>query len=462
MNPSQGSPQFNGRVSEREEFVKKKSLAALLIATVFLTAVGLATWTSPAAAQAPAAPEAREAAGISLDEQLLAVGKQDPSFGGMFFDEDGRMNIYVLESALAAQSGAAQIANMSVAIEAAFRGHPMLEAASTQRVQVLPAQFAFTQLYSWNEAATQSVLDLTGVVYTDIAEERNRLRIGVETEALASAVRERLANAGVPAEAVLIEQAAPIRQMVTLRSRFRPLVGGIQINFGNFLCTLGFLAIRAGVPGFVTNSHCTTIQGGVNNTIFHQPTAVGIANRVGLEIRDPFYFVGGVCPAGRRCRYSDTAYVRVPHPGGPAVGMLRGAIARPIALGSITTALPHYRITSENNVPFLNELLNKVGRTTGWSRGTVRRTCVNTNVSGTNITQLCQDFVAANVAGGDSGSPVFRITGAPNVRLYGILWGGGTLPGVGTVFVFSALGPRNVQRAAEMGPLTTCAAGFGC
>ena len=86
-------------------------------------------------------------------------------------------------------------------------------------------------------------------------------------------------------------------------------------------------------------------------------------------------------------------------------------------------------------------------------------------MSGTNIQQLCQDVVKANVAGGDSGSPVFRITNSPranDVRLYGLLWGGGTISGYGTVFVFSALGTRNMQRSAEMGTLTTCAAGFSC
>ena len=36
-----------------------------------------------------------------------------------------------------------------------------------------------------------------------------------------------------------------------------------------------------------------------------------------------------------------------------------------------------------------------------------------TNVSGTNIQQLCQDVVKAKVAAGDSGSPVFRITNSP-------------------------------------------------
>jgi hypothetical protein len=55
--------------------------------------------------------------------------------------------------------------------------------------------------------------------------------------------------------------------------------------------------------------------------------------------------------------------------------------------------------------------------------------------------QLCQTFVTANVAGGDSGSPVFDDSN----RLVGILWGGG-----GSSFVYSPIG----QVEKELGALT--------
>jgi hypothetical protein len=213
----------------------------------------------------------------------------------------------------------------------------------------------------------------------------------------------------------------------------------------------------------ITASHCTLTPGGVQHTIFHQPSPMR-ENRIGLETRDPRYFTGGVCPPGQRCRYSDSAFVRIPHTAGPAVPAILGSIARPAALNSISVS-GSFRITSENSAPLLNETVNKVGRTTGWSEGRVVATCVNTEVSGTDITLLCQDWVKANVDRGDSGSPVFRITNSPasgDVRLYGVLWGGGRVPRYGTIFAFSSLGASNLQRSAEMGKLTTCAAGFRC
>ena len=299
---------------------------------------------------------------------------------------------------------------------------------------------------------------------TDIAEDRNRLRVGVEKPELAAVVRERLARLSIPANAAIVELSTAMRPLVSLRDKFRPLRGGIQVNFGPGVCTLWFLAVRSGVSGMITASHCTLTQGGVQNTIFHQPN-LSATNRIGLETRDPGYFRGGVCPPGSRCRYSDSAFVRIPHTAGPAVSATRGSVALPVALDSVTVSGGSFRITSENSAPLLNEMVSKVGRTTGWSQGRVVATCVNTEVSGTDITLLCQDWVKANVNRGDSGSPVFRITNSPapgDVRLYGVLWGGGRVPGFGTVFAFSSLGTSNLQRSAEMGTLTTCAAAFSC
>jgi hypothetical protein len=444
-----------------------KPLAVAAVASALLALLdGVGMSTVPVAAQGQPTGIAQRGTSLTLDEQLLAIAKSDPAFGGMFFDRAGRLTMYVQEGALAAQDGYSRLAGMSLNVESAFRGHEMMAAAATQRVQVLPARYGFMDLYGWKEGLRAAdVFSVPGVVMTDIAEDRNRVRVGVERLEVATAVRRRLAARGIPPEAVLIEVTPRMRFMShTLRSKVRPMTGGLQINFGRYVCTLGFLAVRSGVAGFVTNSHCTTIQGGNNNTIFHQPSASGTINRVGLEIRDPSYFTGTGCYAGKKCRYSDTAFARVPHPSGPSVTTSRGYIARPVSVNSTNFSInhtkPRFRITSENSIPVLNETLNKVGRTTGWSQGRVSSTCVDTGVSGTNIVQLCQDYVTARVLGGDSGSPVFRImNSAGDVRLYGILWGGNS---GGTMFAFSAFGTRNIQRSTEMGTLTTCASGYGC
>jgi hypothetical protein len=96
----------------------------------------------------------------------------------------------------------------------------------------------------------------------------------------------------------------------------------------------------------------------------------------------------------------------------------------------------------------VGQTVHKIGRTTGWTRGSVTGTCVTVNLSGTNITQICQTLVSAGVGAGDSGSPVFRRQGSTsNVTLVGILWGGSG----SSLYVFSPI--SNIE--TELGALTT-------
>ena len=149
------------------------------------------------------------------------------------------------------------------------------------------------------------------------------------------------------------------------------------------------MAVRNGVNGYVTNSHCTATQGGVQGTVEHQPIASGTTNRVGIEIADPTYFTGSGCPAGRRCRRSDSSFIQVPHPSGPAVTTALGTVARP-AVGSFTwNGVDTFTITGES-APVVGQAITKVGRTTGRTTGTIQQTCAIFNVSGSTITQLCR------------------------------------------------------------------------
>ncbi len=290
------------------------------------------------------------------------------------------------------------------------------------------------------------VFEIPGVVYTDADEATGRLKVAVENRGLAKQVEARARAAGVPAELVDVVESAPIVPMTTLRDTVRPLEGGLQINFTTYLCTLGFNAVRDSTEGFVVNSHCTSKQGGVESTKYYQPSSTVVNSFIGTEIADPKYFKGGACPRGKVCRYSDSAFAS--RAAGVTASM--GYIAQTGGAnnGSLTIA-GQFHITSEaaGNAG-VGTLVNKVGRTTGWTQGAVTNKCVNTAVSGSNIVQLCQDFVSAGVGAGDSGSPVFSITSGNDVLLRGILWGGST---DGSMFVYSPI--SNIER--ELGALAT-------
>jgi hypothetical protein len=306
------------------------------------------------------------------------------------------------------------------------------------------------------EAQHQRLLPLfeqNGVIFTDADETIGRLVVGVVNRGLEQAVRARLAALGVSSASVDVVVSEPIVQVATLRDRIRPVVGGLQIRFSGFLCSLSFNAVREGVLGYVTASHCSDYQGTVDGTLYYQPLNQVADEFIGQEIADPgFFSKSNGCPKGRRCRYSDANFSS----GANGVDFALGRIAQTTGAnnGLLDLAAVDFTISAEG-AAVKNEIASKVGRTTGWSRGPVSKTCANTGVLGSNIVFLCQNFVNATVASGDSGSPVFKEHPDGSIILMGTLWGGNSS---GTQFVYSPL--AGVER--ELGALSTCAAGYGC
>lgn len=306
------------------------------------------------------------------------------------------------------------------------------------------------------EALHQRLLPLfetPGVVFTDADETRGRLVVGVLNRGGEGQLRGRLRALGVDSQSVDVVETEPIIALATLRDRATTLSGGLQIRFSRFLCSLGFPAFDgSGTAGFVTASHCSDKQGTVDSTQYYQPLDQVPNDFIGMEIADPPYLKGGNCPRGRRCRQSDANFSQSAGPRPVGVGIV-GKIARTTGLNSLTIdpANPTFTITGEG-VAGVGATANKIGRTTGWTRGTVSNTCVNTGVSGSTIVLLCQTFVTSSgviVQGGDSGSPVFATSGnGGNVTLLGGLWGGNQS---GTQFVYSPI--ANIR--SELGNLIT-------
>ena len=323
-----------------------------------------------------------------------------------------------------------------------------------------PTDAAFSRAFGQEQRAAHfakaspAVLALAGTVFADNDEVSQRLVFGVENEHVIPAVRMALSQLGVPSSEYEVRVTAPIYQMQalpTLRDRWRPTQAGIQIHFGQFLCSMGFNADAGSERSFITASHCTNKQGGVEGTQYFQPLSTVDPTVIATEVADPPYFnfkTDPACPHGKLCRYSDAS--RELYSG--SVGSNRGDIAQTTGAnnGSLNV-VGSFNVTAQDNAGTAapaGAVVNKVGRTTGWTQGTVTNTCVNTNVSGSRIQQLCQTFVAAGVGGGDSGSGVFVITSGNDVTLVGILWGGNSS---GSTFVFS---PFN-QIVKELGSLTT-------
>ncbi len=391
------------------------------------------------AAAALASPVSQEGPRRSADQEQARMGREIPGFGGLFYDEQGRPNVYLLDP----------------------RGTGAALKSLGQDVVVRQGDYEFARLLGWRYEL-RPLLALPGVVYLDVDEARNRVVLGLDATARSKSLdRDRLERellfTRVPRQAVLLEDAAPIEPLVavTLRSKFRPAAGGIQVLFPIApptygVCTLGFNAFLGKVFGFVINSHCTGVRGEVDGISYFQ--SLPPDGMIGTEIADPGAFTDPPCPPGRKCRVSDSAFVKYAN---SRFGLL-GRIARPAASdaeeGTLNLNPPAARFTVAGRVgsPFIGDTVHKVGRTTGWTFGTVVATCADINVSGSTDTQLCQTRVRGGAGPGDSGSPVFyRVGFTAKVKLAGILWGGGSDPINGATYIFSPL--DNIEE--ELGPL---------
>jgi hypothetical protein len=377
---------------------------------------------------------------LQQPDDPIALVRGIPGFGGFFFDRDGAPTVYLRDESARAQ------------VERALGPWLVAEGVRAAALRVRRADYDWASLERWQDRATGAALAMRGAVWVDADEARNRVTIGVERGTPAAQVRSAVLRLGVPSNAVVVQEVEPVRLAATLWDRARPAVGGLQINFdpdpgtpASFVCTLGFNATRNGQRSFITNSHCTNTQGGNESTGYWQPARSLAPTRIATEVADPAYTAGGTgCPSGRRCRRSDAARAR--YASGTTSTLGRIARTSGVNNGSLTIS-GHFTITAEGGA-VAGQQVHKIGRTTGWTRGSVTGTCVNTNVSGSSITQLCQTWVSAGVGGGDSGSPVFRRQGTTgNVTLVGILWGGSG----STLYIFSPI--SNIE--SELGALTT-------
>jgi hypothetical protein len=429
---------FPFRIARTASRRRALQFATATLATTILAIGACRDMSGPPSPITPRSPTPSNAtlADVSQDPapDQLAVAQVVPGFGGYFIDAGGSPTVYLAD------------ANQRPAAEAALAGFLSERGYAASDLRVLHADYEYSQLDAWYRAARGGVFTVSGIVLGDVDESRNRLRYGVTNGSAGIGVQNVLAGLGVPSGAVVVEQRSPIVAMATLRERVRPIIGGLQINFFpvtttpvTLLCTLGFNAIKDGVASFITNSHCSNVEGGTDTpTDYYQPLRganVGntftpnAANFIGTEVDDPAwqFQVNTDCPPPLACRYSDASRARY----APGVEYTLGRIARIDAITTTIDDTTHtiagfFTIKAEQANSVVGETANKTGRTTGWTAGPTTETCVDVLALGTTHIRLCQTIVKALVAGGDSGSNVYRIKNLKNgqVVLLGILWGG--------------------------------------
>lgn len=396
----------------------------------------------------PTEPSAEEPTGESvalteqnatdLHEKFAAIADTIPDFGGFYLDGDGQPVAYLLDPS----SG--RISDVESALEDVF-GSDILERGDNQRrsvgspeLQLREGTYAMGDLLTWYERLGAVFVELPEeAVFTDLNERSNGLTVGVTTLDATEKVDSVLQEQEIPREAVeIVEARFPEPQGHTLRDDVDPPRGGLEIGFGsNSACTLGFVARLGNASGFITNSHCTAQRSTVDGQTFDQ--AFG-GSQIGTETADPSW---NSCYSGNRvCRRSDAAFAEY------SDGIdVRGLVARPEAWAgpnasgggtrNIDHGSPTLAVTGTSAQPVSGEMVDKVGRTTGWTWGFVNRTCFAVGVNGApNVVMRCQYQASYNEGGGDSGSPVFVWRG-DEITLLGVHWGSGaTFSSLGGIF----------------------------
>jgi hypothetical protein len=381
------------------------------------------------------------------DEFARASRAEVPGFAGYYLQDDGTPVVRLVDPA---QRGAAQ-RYLAQHLIAARRGR---HAGAPQQPVFLKAAYDFAQLQGWSESLHPLLSSRSDVFLIDVDEVENRVLVGVADAAAVGAVRAEAARLGIPVPALHVQTQPRPETRATVRDRFTTTVGGIQIAFGGYVCTLGFNAKRSsGANVYVTNSHCTTTQYVTDGAAIYQHT-VAAGNQIGNEVADRGMWA---CVTGiLSCRLADAAYIS--NNGTRTIG--QGGIARTAwatgAAGGLTVTGEYDIVGRYTGTLPVGTYLDKTGRTSGSTYGQVTNSCVTIG------SLRCQDISKVWSQGGDSGSPVFVYLGGAgaaenDVQLHGVMWGG---PGSDYTTTYSS---RLSGIEADLGALNSlCRPGYGC
>lgn len=405
--------------------------------------------------QIPPAPGAR----LSIDDEYARLADEVPGFGGIYFDASGVPVVQMKTSGVSAEVRE----RVSELLLRGSNGNAVRAAQVAGQVanlRVARARYDFRELYDWyHDRVTPVAFTVPGVVMTDIDERRNRIVIGVRDASYLDQARARFTELGLSPDAYEVTESPfgaveppastqnggdcdPMTAILecpepptgsggdttSLRATRRPIIGGLQIAYSQaqltYQCSAGFNIVRSENGSvsperyFVTNSHCG-VMGEMTGMSMGQSTP---NENVANEVADPV-FVGGaaepMCPPGRACRFSDASLFQYYS----ASSAQHGASAFP-ALGYVNVG--DVRAIVGEGDPVVGMVVNRIGRTTGRSVGTVEQTCVNMVVwSGTfdtGRTLLCQSRATYSSESGDSGGPVVEVLPDGSLVARGIHW----------------------------------------
>lgn len=347
----------------------------------------------------------------STDELFISLHQEVPEFGGMFIGDGGEY-LYIHTKDLARGP------QVTRALERRF-GNAFLQRRGPEgvskelKVRFLRADFDIQELSGFR-ASIKALWQDYGMTYLDLDERNNRVHVGVDSRANATALSEHILALGVPGAAVAVEVIAPANPLsgplstnspATFSSHVRAGILAQNPNSGGGACTLGFSAIAGSKKSFVIASHCTETLFGTDtpgDDRFFNSAGV----HIGTERTDP--------PTNNpifQMRGSDAALITV-----------LSSVAWELGDLYLGPALEqeNHRIMARSDFVIGNfdsffdffilpgSVVYKYGISTGLTQGQVAATCVEKTSFAPQFTIECVNEVNGPIASGDSGGPVLQ------------------------------------------------------
>lgn len=208
----------------------------------------------------------------------------------------------------------------------------------------------------------------------------------------------------------------------------------MQIETSKDRCTLGFNVVTQtyNEVGFLTAAHCAPgAPGSGSGGTVYQNVRTNPAYAVGLILSNPQFTRTGVqCGGYTACTWADVMLVQHSNS-----SMSVRVVAATTYVGLNKALGSPFENAWRVNVQrapytYVGMQVDKVGRTTGWTRGTLASTCqanVINDVTYGPYMVLCTDRVTNSTIGpGDSGAPVF-VPDPTTTYAIGILIAGGPI-----------------------------------
>ncbi|SDZ16774.1 hypothetical protein SAMN05421504_11081 [Amycolatopsis xylanica] len=209
------------------------------------------------------------------------------------------------------------------------------------------------------------------------------------------------------------EQPGPF----TLAKKFRPAFGGVSV--GHFKITAGTYSTAvydaSAFPGKPSRYYILS-----NNHVLANSNAAAI----GDPILQPGPFDGGTAPADVIARLSRFVPIKFIQPGQPVpLNFVDAAIAEGQFHDLHRRVFWIGELAGVNTTPAIGLQVQKCGRTTNWTTGTITNinATVDVNYGGGQVARFAQQILTSDMsAGGDSGSLVVDLT----KRAVGLLFAG--------------------------------------